>query len=158
MVSALSAMNFGSASGSRKMAVLPRAAVGGGFVAALDDLACEIRRLFDGLADHEGRELHLMLVHQVEDAWYALIDAVLEEGVGRQVRQPFLDRIGDDAASARDRLAASLEHEGEADGEAGVVGPEGFGSRHDDLLCDEGRGKRGRGHRGNAAAEKRPAG
>jgi hypothetical protein len=128
-----------------EIAVLPRVAVGGGFVAAIDDLACEIRRLLDGLADHEGRELHLMLVHQVEDVRHALIDAVLEEGVCRQVGQTLLDRIGDDAASAGDRLAAGLEHEREADGEAGVVGPEGFRGGHGDLLRAGGKGQ-GRGH------------
>ena len=32
------------------------------------------------------------------------------------------------------QLAASFEHERKADGKAGVVGPGGFGSRHDDLL------------------------
>jgi hypothetical protein len=36
-----------------------------GLMASRHDLACEIRRFVYGLADHEGREFYLMLVHQV---------------------------------------------------------------------------------------------
>jgi hypothetical protein len=77
---------------------------------ALDDLPREIRRLLDRLPNHEGGQLDLMLIRQVEDSRHPLIDAIMEEGVGRQVRQPLLD-VGDDSARAGDRLTACLEHE-----------------------------------------------
>ena len=44
------------------IAVVPDAAVGSGFVAASHDLSRNIRRGLDGLADHEGAELDLMLM------------------------------------------------------------------------------------------------
>ena len=122
MVSTLSAMNFRSACRIEKVAVLPGAAVGGGFVAALDDFLREIWSLLDRLADHEGRELDLMLVHQVEDARHAFVDTVLEEGVGRQVGQAFLDRVRNHSAGSGDRLAAGLKHERETDSKASVIG------------------------------------
>ena len=52
-----------------------------------------------------------MLVHEIEHSGDALIMTVGEECVGRQVRDAPLDRIRDDAAGARDRLPAALEHE-----------------------------------------------
>ena len=60
---------------------------------------------------------------------------VLEERIGRQVRQALLDRVGNHAARAGNRLTARLEHEREADGEAGVIRPEGFRGGHGDLLA-----------------------
>lgn len=84
--------------------------MGCGLMTALDDLPREIRRLLDRLPNHEGGQLDLMLIRQVEDSRHPLIDAIMEEGVGRQVRQPLLD-VGDDSARAGDRLTACLEHE-----------------------------------------------
>jgi hypothetical protein len=52
-----------------------------------------------------------VLVHQVEHARYTLIMTVGEERVGGQVGQALLDRIGNDAARARDRLSATFEHQ-----------------------------------------------
>jgi hypothetical protein len=75
--------------------------MGSGLVAALHDLASEVRRLLDRLADHEKAQLHLMLVHQVKDAGHALKGAVLEEGVGWQIRETFLDRVRDDTGHPR---------------------------------------------------------
>ena len=54
--------------------------------------------------------------------------AVGEEGVGGQVRRPALDFVGDDTARARDRLAAALEHQREADREPRVIRPEWRGA------------------------------
>lgn len=85
--------------------------MGCGLMTALDDLPREIRRLLDRLPNHEGGQLDLMLIRQVEDSRHPLIDAIMEEGVGRQVRQPLLDGVGDDSARAGDRLTACLEHE-----------------------------------------------
>jgi hypothetical protein len=82
------------------------------------------------LTIHERREFDLVLVHQVKDSRHALIHAVLEKGIGRQVWQAFLNRVRDDAARARDRLAASFEHERETDGNARAVGPERFYGCH----------------------------
>ncbi len=55
---------------------------GARLVTAPDDLTRQVRRLLDGPADHEGRHLDLVPVEQVEQPRDALVDAVLEEGVG----------------------------------------------------------------------------
>src|SRR5260221_5908426 len=90
--------------------VVPYPAVSGRLVTPAHDLLSEIGRGFDRLADHERAELDPVLVHEVEHARDALVMAVGEEGVGRQVRDALLDRVGDDAAGAGDRLPAALEH------------------------------------------------
>jgi hypothetical protein len=81
------------------------AAVRRRLVPAADDLAGEVRLVFDGAADHERRQLDAVLVHQVEHARDALGVAVGEKRVGRQVGQPSLDRFGQEPAGTRDGLA-----------------------------------------------------
>jgi hypothetical protein len=54
---------------------------------ATHNIARKIGRSVDGLADHEGSELNLVLVHQVEDSRDALVHAVLEDAVSRQIGQ-----------------------------------------------------------------------
>jgi hypothetical protein len=120
--------------GIKEIAVLPGAAVSRGFMAAADNLPREIGRFVDGLTDHEGRELDLVLVHQVEDSGDALVHAVLEDAVGRQIGQTLLHRFFEEAGRAGDRLTATLEHEREADGKTGTVRPERISRRHDALL------------------------
>src|SRR6266436_9604942 len=85
--------------------VVPNPAVCGGFMPASYDLLSEIRGGFDRFADHERAELDAVLVHEVEHAGDALVVAVGEEGVGRQVRYALFDCVGDHTAGARDRLA-----------------------------------------------------
>jgi hypothetical protein len=97
--------------GIEPVAVLPGAAMRSGLVATTHDFASEVRLLVDRLADHEGGELDPVLIEQVENTGDAFIDAALEEGVRRQVRQTVLNRIGDDPARARDGLTARLEHQ-----------------------------------------------
>jgi len=92
-------------------------------MAAPHDLLRKLGRFVDGLTDHEGGELDLMLVHQVEDPRDALVYAVLEDAIGREVRQTIFHGFLDKAGGARDRLSPGLEHEGEADGETRAVGP-----------------------------------
>ena len=85
-------------------------------VPAADDLAGEVRLVFDGASDHERRQLDAALVHQVEHARDALGVAVGEKRVGRQVGQPSLDRFGQEppapemgwppASNISDRLTA----------------------------------------------------
>jgi hypothetical protein len=69
-----------------KVAVLPRATMGGCLVPAPDYLAGELRRLVDALTDHEGTELHMMLVREVQEARNTLVDAVLKEAAGAVIR------------------------------------------------------------------------
>jgi hypothetical protein len=76
-----------------------------------------------------------MLVEQIEQARNALIDAVLEEGVGRQIGKAGLDRLGYHAAGPGDRLAAGFEHQREADGEPRLAGPEFAVAGHSSALC-----------------------
>src|SRR5437764_15119755 len=80
--------------GVELIAVLPGAAMRGRLVAATHDLARKLGCAVDGAADHEGAHLDLMLVEQVEQARDALIHAILEESVGRQVGEAMSDRIG----------------------------------------------------------------
>src|ERR1700726_2015430 len=65
-----------------------------------------------------------MLVHEVEHTGNALVMAVGEERVGRQVRDTLLDRVRNHTACPRDRLAAALEHEGEGPRQPRAVRPE----------------------------------
>jgi hypothetical protein len=60
--------------------------VSGGFVAAFDDFAREIRRLVYRMPDHERGHFDLVLVEQIQDAWDAFIYAVFKEGVRGQIR------------------------------------------------------------------------
>src|SRR5258707_470229 len=64
-----------------------------------------------------------MLVEQVEKTGNALVDAVLKECVRRQIGKTLLDGIRDDPACTGDRLPSGFEHEREAHGQAGTVGP-----------------------------------
>jgi hypothetical protein len=73
--------------------------MGGGLISTLDDLARKIRRLLDGLADHEGGKLDLVLVHQVENTRLARIDTVLEKYVCRQVGRPLLEPFSNPSRS-----------------------------------------------------------
>jgi hypothetical protein len=63
--------------------------VSGGLVTAPHDLLRKLGRFVDGLADHEGRELHLMLVHQVQNPGNALGYAVLKHAIGCEIRRTF---------------------------------------------------------------------
>src|ERR1700694_2403497 len=65
-----------------------------------------------------------MLVHEVEHTGNALVMAVGEERVGRQVRDTLLDRVRNHTACARDRLAAALEHQRETHRQPRAVRPE----------------------------------
>jgi len=93
-----------------EIAVLPGAAVRPGLMAALHDLASEIGHFVDGLADHEGREFYLMFVHQVKDSGDALVHAVLEETIGRQIGQTLFHWFFDEAWRPGDRLTSALKH------------------------------------------------
>src|SRR5207245_3180764 len=83
-----------------RVAVLPRAAVRGRLVSAPYDLARQIGSLVDRAADHERRHLDPVLVEQVEEPGDSFVDAVLEEGIGRQVGATLPDRLRNHAASA----------------------------------------------------------
>jgi len=82
-----------------------------GLMAAPHDLPSEIGRFVHGLADHEGREFYLMLIHQVENSRNALVHAVLEDAVRRQIGEPLFHRFFDEAGRPGNRLTAALEHE-----------------------------------------------
>ena len=136
LLDALDAVDDESALGVRieGIAVLPGAAVRRCLMTATHNIARKIGRLVYGFADHEGSELDLVLVHQVEDSGDALVHAVLEDAVGRQIGQTLLHWFFEEAGRAGDRLTAALKHEREADGKTGTVRPERISRRHDALL------------------------
>src|SRR5437899_2709388 len=105
------------------VAVFPGAPMRGGFVSAPDDLTRQIRSLLDGLSDHEGRDLHPMLVEQIEQAGDALVGSVLKECVRWQIGKTLLDGIRNDPSRTGDRLPSGLEHKREAYGQARAVRP-----------------------------------
>src|SRR5882762_7488521 len=107
--------------GIERVAILPSASVSDRFMPTFDDLARELGSFVYGLPNHERGHLYPMLVEQIHDARDAFIYAVFEERVRGQVGQPLLDRIGDDAASAGKRLAAGLEHQGQAHRQARAI-------------------------------------
>src|SRR5882762_326321 len=83
-----------------RVAVLPCTAVRGSLMSTLDDLARQVGSLVDRAADHERRHLDPVLVEQVEEPRDSFVDAVLEEGIGRQVGAALPDRLRNHAASA----------------------------------------------------------
>jgi hypothetical protein len=123
MLFMLSMMNWRS-SAAHVVARRPAAAVCGGLVATPHDFLGQRRILVDRLADHEGGDLGAMLVEQVEEPRSALIDAVLENAIGRHVRQAVPDRLGNHAGGAGYGLTTAFVHQGHADREAGAVRPE----------------------------------
>jgi len=84
----------------QRVAVLPCASVRGSLVSAPHDLARQVGSLVDRAADHERRHLDPVLVEQVKEPRDSFVDAVLEEGIGRQVGAAVLDRIRNHAARA----------------------------------------------------------
>jgi len=83
----------------------------GRFMPASHDLTRKVWHLLDGLADHEGRDLHSMFVEQIKKPGNALVDAVLKEGVRRQIGKTLLNGIRNDTTRSRDWLPAALKHE-----------------------------------------------
>jgi len=65
-----------------------------------------------------------VLVHEVEHAGDALVMAVGEEGVGRQIGDALLDWVRNHTVCSRDRLPASLEHERETHRQPRTVRPD----------------------------------
>src|SRR5260370_11229497 len=104
------------------------------------DFSGEIRRCLICFADHERGELNLMLVHQIENTWNALIVSICKERIGWEIWHALFNRIRNHSCRPRNRLATAFEHKRYADRQASSIGPERISVRGAAMLAQVGAG------------------